>query len=247
MDLTHKLYTARSQLVKLEGLVKRKLYSANMQAKAPKVQYFVEFLKAHSEVTDTQVNAYTAFKDKEVQCHISNFKAEVKWAEDLLDSVSLHDHITPALESFGRDVKSRQRIPHWDKSIETSNPRGFFSYKEDPFAIREFNEVCTDFYHYLFKARVLVERSFVVEEMKLKKKVELRDIIMADTISEVITKKSIQLIIDKAVTNISQQVTKGKGKQKEVCTHILNDIHLFISNLEIPKESSLICCSQKQT
>lgn len=161
--------------------------------------------------------------------------------------MSLHDHITPALESFGRDIKSQQRIPHWDKSIEISNSRSFFSYKEDPFAIREFDEVCTNFYYYLFKARALVEELFVVEEMKLKKKMELRDVIMADTTLEVITKKSIQSIIDKVVTNISKQVTKGKGKQKKVCTHILNDIHLFISNLEIPKESNLICCSQKQT
>jgi len=147
--------------------------------------------------------------------------------------VSLHDHITPALESFSRDVKFQQRIPHWDKSIEISNPRDFFSYKEDPFAIREFDEVCTNFYHYLFKARALVEELFVVEETKLKKKIELRDIVMADATLEVITKKSIQSIIDKAVTNISKQVTKGKEKQKEVHTHILNDIHLFISNLEI--------------
>jgi len=78
MDLTYKLHSARSQLAKLERLVEKRLYPADIQVKAPKVQYFVEFLKAHLEVADTQINAYTAFKDEEMQCRISNFKTEIK-------------------------------------------------------------------------------------------------------------------------------------------------------------------------
>jgi len=46
MDLTRKLHSARSQLAKLEGLISQGLYPADMQARAPKVQYFVEFLRS---------------------------------------------------------------------------------------------------------------------------------------------------------------------------------------------------------
>jgi len=77
-------------------------------------------------------------------------------------------------------------------------PRGVFSYKDDLFAVQEYKKVAEDFYHYLFKARALVKGSFVIEETKLKKKAELRDVVMADATSEVITKESIQSMIDKA-------------------------------------------------